>query len=97
MLLFESASGVTDILTLVIFVVYELKDRITIDSVSAKKRKSILLGKIKPTEEYCLALVGTHAFSGNDYISFLKRGKWKMLANYWEMSKSFNLLQKVGY
>ena len=79
----RSPYGDTGILILVISVLHEFKHRITIDSTSAKKGKNVLLGTIELTEEYYLALVRTHALSGNDYkSSFLKRGKEKMLADY---------------
>ena len=71
----------------------ELKHRITIDSDSIKKRKNVWLGAIEFTE-YNLALFEIHAFSGNDYISsFFKRGKEKMLEDYWKIFTIFNLLR----
>ena len=50
----RSASGDADILILAIFVFYEVKHRITIDSISAKKRKHIWFGEIELTEEYVM-------------------------------------------
>ena len=83
----------TDILILVISVLYELKHHITIDRQrSCKEEKKCLVGHNSADRKVLLA------FSGDDYIpSFLKRGKENMLAGYWEMSKTFNLLQKVRY
>ena len=64
-------------------VLYGFKDRITINYVSAKKRKTVWLGTIELTEEYCLVIVRIYAFSGNYYTSsFFKRGKEKMLEDY---------------
>ena len=66
-----SAFWDTDILILAIFVLYEFKQRIAIDSV--------WLGTIELTEEHCLTLIKIHAFKGNDYISsFFKGGKEKI-------------------
>ena len=88
-----SASGDTDILILIIYVLYKFKHHTTIDSVSAKTRKNIWLGAIELREEYCLALVWIYALSGNDYIStFFKKGKEKILEDYWEISRIFILL-----
>ena len=79
----RSTSGDTVILILAISGFYEFKHRITIDSVSARKRKNVWLGTIELIEEHCLVLVGIQAFSGNNYTStFLKRGKEKMLEDY---------------
>ena len=45
-------------------------------SLSGKKRNNVWCGAIEQTEDYCLVLVGTHAFCGNYYTSsFFKRGK----------------------
>ena len=42
-----------------------------------------MFGWVQQTEEYRLALVRIHAFSGNGYVpSFFKRGKEKMLEDY---------------
>ena len=46
------------------------KHRITINSISAKRR-NVWFGIIELTEECCLVLVAINAFSGNDYISYL--------------------------
>ena len=42
---------------------------IALQSTVFLQRREKILGTIKLAEEYCMALVGTHAFSGNDYIS----------------------------
>ena len=86
----RSAFWDTDILILAIFVLYEFKHRIAIDSV--------WLGTIELTEEHCLTLIRIHAFKGNDYISsFFKGGKEKILEDYWEISTILNLPQNVRY
>ena len=75
----------------------ELKHRITVDSNSIKKRKNVWLGAIEFTE-YNLALFEIHAFSGNNYTSsFFKRGKEKMLEDYWKIFRIFDLLRNVMY
>ena len=74
----RSAFGDTNILILAIFVFYEFKHSITIDSV--------WLGTIKLTEEYFLILIGIHAFSGNDYISSYF---WEAKKNYWKITEKF--------
>ena len=85
-----SAFWDTDILILAIFVLYEFKHRIAIDSV--------WLGTIELTEEHCLTLIRIHAFKGNDYMwSFFKGGKEKILEDYWEISTILNLPQNVSY
>ena len=72
----RSAFGDIVILILAISVLYEFKHRITIGSISAKKRKNVWYSTKELTEEYFLALIGIHLFKGNDYILFIfKRGE----------------------
>ena len=98
MLLFDQFFWDTNIITLMISVLYEFKYRITIDSVSVRKIKNIWLVTIEFKKEYCLTLVGIHAFKENNYVSwFFKRAKEKMLDNSREIIKIFILLQNVRF
>ena len=60
------------------------------------QRREKILGAIQLTEEYCLALVGTHAFSGDDYISSFssetKKKCWNIHERFPELFTCFKTL-----
>ena len=78
----RSPSGDTDILVVAIGIITE-RLRVLIDSGNGDKRKKIWLDSIELSENQRKALIGFHAFSGNDYISaFFRKGKqicWKKM------------------
>ena len=77
----RSPSGDTDILVIAIGIISE-KPRVLIDS-DGDQRRIIWLDSIELNEKQKKALIGFHAFSGNDYISaFFRKGKqicWKKI------------------
>ena len=76
----RSPSGDTDIIVLVVSLLYDYKDRVIIDNGSGKERKSIWIGGIELSQHRCHSLIGLHSFTGNDYVSsFFKTGKRSML------------------
>ena len=78
----RSPSGDTDILLIAIGIISE-KPRVLIDSGNGDQRRIIWLDSIELNEKQEKALIGFHAFSGNDYISaFFRKGKqicWKKM------------------
>ena len=71
----RSLSGDTDILTL--FVAHDFKDtKVFIDIVQEKNQKIIEVTASQLSAEEKKALIGVHAFSGNDYVSsFFSEGQ----------------------
>jgi hypothetical protein len=67
-----------------------------IDNGSGKNRKSIWLVGLELAESRCYALIGLHAFTGNDYVSSIfKKGKdqcWKVLDNFPKFESYFQQL-----
>ncbi|KAG1693959.1 Ral GTPase-activating protein subunit alpha-1 [Nymphon striatum] len=87
--LIRSPSGDVDINILFLALFPEDADRIYIDYGTGKSRKVLQLSTIDMPDTFKSALVGFHAFSGNDYISSIfrksKRICWKKI----EKSKKF--------
>ena len=74
--LLRSPSGDTDILVLIISLLYDFKNRIVIDNGVGSSRKLIWLGSIDFSSSRLNSLLGFHAFTGNDYVSsFFRKGK----------------------
>ena len=91
----RSPSGDTDILTL--FVAHDLRDKkVFIDNGTGKNRKIIEVTSSQLSAEEKKALVGIHAFSGNDYVpSFFRKGKsafWKLALKKHEFIQLFGKL-----
>ena len=67
-----------------------------LDSGSGKNRKLLDVGKNSLTALQQSALIGYHAFSGNDYVScFFRRGKkkgWKLIENSDDWLNVFSIL-----
>ena len=77
----RSPSGDTDILAL--FVAHDFRDtKVFIDNGTGKNQKTIEVTSSQLSAEEKKALIGVHAFSGNDYMSsFFRKGKsafWKL-------------------
>ena len=82
----RSHSGNTDIMVLVVTLMRDHCECLFIDYGSGKHRKAICFNEITMSEKEIDALLGFHAFTGNDYVSaFFMKGKavcWKtMLEN----------------
>ena len=82
----RSPSGDTDIVILMIGLLYQYKDRVILDDFhGAAKRKSYKLSDIELDDDIVESLIGFHAFTGNDFVSsFFKKGKstcFKLMEN----------------
>jgi hypothetical protein len=65
---------------------------VDIDNGSGKNRKLIRLENVDISPSRCSALIGMHAFTGNDYISFFRKGKdvcWKLLEKFQKFEACF--------
>ena len=73
----RSPSGDSDILILMISNLKQFKERVILDDFHGiTKRKSYRLSDIELEDEVVEALVGFHAFTGNDFVSsFFRKGK----------------------
>ena len=80
----RSPSGDTDIF--VILLNKLLEHRVYLDYGNGKHRKGLWLADIDLSEEIKKCMLGSHAFTGNDYIlSFFRKGEiacWKIVEKY---------------
>ena len=79
----RSPSADTDIMVLAITIIRQFCERLFFDYGSGKNRKAVRLSDINMQNKEKDALLGFHAFTGNDYISsFFRKGKplaWKCM------------------
>ena len=68
-ILIWSPSRDADIIVLCVSLLYTYKERVFMDNSTGKSMKLIWLGGINLSHEKCKALLGMHAFTGNDYFS----------------------------
>ena len=97
----HSHSGDTNIMVLIVALIRSDCERLYIDCNNGKNRKAICLADIIMNKNEKDALLGFHAFSGNDYISgFFRKGKssgWKCMVKtekfqlFADLSKSWEL------
>ena len=89
----RSPSGDTDILVLSAALLYNFKEHVAIDNGSAQSRKCIDLRSLQFSEYKYSAMLGLHAFTGNDYLSsFFRKGKercWKLMQKYEQFEVCF--------
>ena len=94
----RSHSGYTDIMVLAVALIRSDCERPSIDYGNGKNRKAINLADIIMNENEKDALLGFHAFSGNDYISgFFRKGKsrgWKCMVKTEKFAQLFADLRK---
>ena len=94
----RSHSGYTDIMVLAVALIRSDSERLSIDYGNGKNRKAINLADIIMNENEEDALLGFHAFSGNDYISgFFRKGKsrgWKCMVKTEKFAQLFAELRK---
>ena len=92
----RSPSGDTDIVILAMTLLHEFNDRVILDDGSGKNRKLISLKEISIEEEIIEALIGFHAYTGNDYVSsFFRKGKdtcFKVLEKSSKFQRAFSRL-----
>ena len=91
-----SPSGETDILVLSAALLYNFKEHVVIDNGYSQSRKCIDLRSLQSSECKYSAMLGLHAFTGNDYLSsfFRKRKErcWKLMQKYEEFEVCFTNL-----
>ena len=74
-IILRSSSGDSDIMIIAINLIDSSK-RVLVDYGNGKNRKGVWLNSIDLDDNIRAALIGLHAFTGNDYVSsFFKRGK----------------------
>ena len=77
--LIRSPSGDADIIVLCVSLLYTYKERVFIDNGTGKSRKLIWLGGINLSHEKFKALIGMHAFTGNDCFLFFQKREENVL------------------
>ena len=92
----HSPSRDTDIVVLTFALLYEFRNRVLIDGGSGDNRKVMRLSNIDIEKDLADALIGFHAFTGNDYISsFFRNGKekcWKLIKKTKKFQNAFSIL-----
>ena len=92
----RSPSGDTDILVLATALL-TTGERVFIDNGTGQNRKLIWLGNIEFSVSRRNALIGFHAFTGNDYnASFFKKGKVKCWKTFINNSKFEDMFASLG-
>ena len=90
----RSHSGDTDIIVLAVALLQEYRDRIMLDDGSGKSRRTVKLNDVDLDEDVIGALIGFHAFTGNDYCSsFFRKGKetcFKVMQRKSNFSQAFS-------
>lgn len=72
----SSLSGDTDIIVIAVALLRPYRERVFIESGSGKNKHRFWLKDISVTNEQATAIIGMHAFSGNDFVSsFFRKGK----------------------
>ena len=78
-------SGDVDITVIMLSLIVNQCERVILDFNKGKDRKAVRLSDVDMSTEEKVALIGFHAFTGNDYVSaFFKKGEgacWKILLN----------------
>ena len=92
----RSPSGDTDIVVLSVALLYEFRNRVILDDGSGDNRKIVRLSSLDIEKDLLDALVGFHAFTGNDYVSsFFRKGKekcWKLVEKTKKFQNAFSML-----
>ena len=92
----RSSSGDIDIPVILTGTLGTCETRLLVDNGTGKSRKTVLISNSSFTVQQQQALVGFHAFTGNDYVSsFLRKSKnlWqKLVKDNVEMLKFFEAL-----
>ena len=94
-IILRSSSGDSDIMIIAINLIDSSKC-VLVDYGNGKNRKGVWLNSIDLDDNIRAALIGFHAFTGNDYVSlFFKRGKqgcFKVMKQCDEFINAFRLL-----
>ena len=92
----KSSSGDVDITVIMIRKLLNNADRVFLDYGTGVHRKGMRLSDVDMPESEEKCLTGFHAFTGNDYISFFRKGKtacWKIVE---ENSKFVEVFASLG-
>ena len=96
----RSPSGDVDINVLFICMFLEKAEQIYIDYGTGKSRKILKLGSVDMSDELKSALIGFHAFTGNDYVSsFFEKSKkhcWHLQEKITDLFGCLQLLEIYG-
>ena len=94
-IILRSSSGDSDIMIIAINLIDSSKC-VLVDYGNGKNRKGVWLNSVDLNDNIRAALIGFHAFTGNDYVSsFFKRGKqgcFKVMKQCDEFINAFRLL-----
>ena len=89
----RSPSGDTDIVILTFALLFGLKEKVFLDNGRSDSRRLIPMDVVDLPDQHREALIGYHAFTGNDYVSsFSKKGKktcWNKSTKKTKFSKGF--------
>ena len=93
----RSPSSDTDILVIILSVLYQWLNQIYLDFVTGNHRKLLLLSDVNLSDSEKKALTGFHSFTGNDYISSFfcksKQACWKILI---KEKRFWNVFAELG-
>ena len=96
----RSPSGDTDILVLMVSLLDEDRDRVTLDYGCGQSRHLIRMVDIDMSHGRKKGLIGVHAFTGCDYnSSFFRRGKekcWKTMTKFSKFESAFENLGSMS-
>ena len=99
-IIIRSHSGDVDINILFVCMFQDESDRVYLDYGMGKSRKVIKLSGIDMDTDKNTALIGFHAFTGNDHVSPIFVGLRKLAGNFWrkmlDMSECFSYLEVLG-
>ena len=96
-IIIRSPSGDTDIIVLAVSLLFDFKEKIFLDSGSSGNRRLIHLASFELPDDYRAALIGYHAFTGNDYVSsFFTKGKKKCWNKLKEDPKYVQCFSSLG-
>ena len=92
----RSPSADTDIFILTLALLHDHRGNVFIDSGSGTNRKVIDISNVELENTMRKALIGLHAFTGNDFVSsFFRKGKekcWKLIEKYHKFQVAFQEL-----
>ena len=92
----RSPSGDTDIMVLAVSLISSSQDRLFIDYENGKNRKAVKLRNVNMATDLKEALVGFHAFTGNDSASWKKMVKdEKCIQGFQEFGMSWKITQEI--
>ncbi len=96
----HSPSGDVDINILFLSMFEENSDKIHIDYGTGKNCRILSVGSMDMSRELKTALIGFHAFTGNDHVSSFFKNQRSIAGDLWrkptDLFKCFNRLELIG-